>query len=120
MNMLMFLLYYMCQLDTALPLDVFSHTSIQYMDPYNLYGSPLSCTVHSIVVPVGTVQWNRLCGVMCTSGQSKPCNAFLLNNTDGTTECYICHYDIYGDYLLSQLDRDKTFVTLELIKNCKY
>ncbi len=120
--MLLFMLYYMCQLDNVHMLHASLYTSIKYIDPYNLYGSPLSCIVHALAVRVGTVRSYRLrCGAMCSSRQSKKCDVFLLNTTiDGTTDCYLCHYDVNGEYLLSQLDEDMTFLTQQFTTKCKY
>ena len=118
---LLFVISVMSQLDKAWSLQVSSYKSIECMQPCNLSGSPLSCTVHTVTLPAGKVQCYRLCGEVHSLGRSTPCDVFLVNTTiDGTTWCYVCDYDDSGEYLLSQLDGVQAFVMQELTNKGKY
>ncbi len=118
---LLFVISVMSQLDKAWSLQVSSYKSIECMQPCNLSGSPLSCTVHTVTLPAGKVQCYRLCGEVHSLGRSTPCDVFLVNTTiDGTTWCYVCDYDDSGEYLLSQLDGVQAFVMQDLTNKGKY
>ena len=120
LNIFVLVICCMSRLDTTWTMLVSSYKSMQCTEMYNLYEHPLSCTVQTVTGSAGKVQCYRLCGFWCTSGHNKRCDVFLVNTTtDGTTLCYLCHYNVNGEYLLSQLDGIEAYVTQDLTNKSK-